>query len=120
LTAPETRVSIDSVIRKPTLPVNAILPELLAILQHTTSLVIEAPPGSGKTTRVPPTVLGLVSGEVVVLEPRKDRGSPGAVSSKASASQRSRTSSPHCSLVMLRACPVLRRARGCGFVERTR
>ncbi|HTF61950.1 MAG TPA: helicase-related protein, partial [Edaphobacter sp.] len=58
-------------IRKPALPVDAILPEVLAILQHTTNLVIEAPPGTGKTTRVPPAVLDLVSGEVIVLEPRR-------------------------------------------------
>ncbi|MDQ1409320.1 MAG: ATP-dependent helicase HrpB, partial [Acidobacteriaceae bacterium] len=50
---------------------DAILPEVLAILQHTTNLVIEAPPGTGKTTRVPAAVLGLVSGEVIVLEPRR-------------------------------------------------
>lgn len=50
---------------------DAILPEVLAILQHTTNLVIEAPPGAGKTTRVPPAVLALVSGEVIVLEPRR-------------------------------------------------
>ena len=58
-------------IRKTTLPVDAILPEVLTILQHTTNLVIEAPPGTGKTTRVPPAILGLVSGEVIVLEPRR-------------------------------------------------
>jgi len=51
--------------------VDAILPEILAILQHTTNVVIEAPPGAGKTTRVPPAVLGLVSGDVIVLEPRR-------------------------------------------------
>ena len=50
---------------------DAILLEVLAILQHTTNLVIEAPPGAGKTTRVPPAVLGLVGGEVIVLEPRR-------------------------------------------------
>lgn len=33
--------------------------------------MIEAPPGAGKTTRVPPALLGLVSGEVIVLEPRR-------------------------------------------------
>jgi hypothetical protein len=69
LTAPETLCFDRSVIRKPALPVDAILPEVLAILQHTTNLVIEAPPGTGKTTRVPPAVLGLVNGEVIVLEP---------------------------------------------------
>jgi ATP-dependent helicase HrpB len=51
--------------------VDAILPEILASLQHTSNLVIEAPPGAGKTTRVPPAILGLVSGEVIVLEPRR-------------------------------------------------
>ena len=57
--------------RTPELPVDAILPEILASLQHTPNLVIEAPPGAGKTTRVPPAILGLVSGEVIVLEPRR-------------------------------------------------
>src|SRR5258708_35721075 len=53
------------------LPVDGILPEILASLQHRPNLVIEAPPGAGKTTRVPPAILGLVSGEVIVLEPRR-------------------------------------------------
>jgi len=53
------------------LPVDAILPEIVASLQRSPNLVIEAPPGAGKTTRVPPAILGLVSGEVVVLEPRR-------------------------------------------------
>ena len=53
------------------LPVDVILPEILVSLQHTPNLVIEAPPGAGKTTRVPPAILGLVSGEVIVLEPRR-------------------------------------------------
>jgi ATP-dependent helicase HrpB len=57
--------------RTPALPVDAILPEILASLQHTPNLVIEAPPGAGKTTRVPPAILGLVSGEVIVLVPRR-------------------------------------------------
>jgi ATP-dependent helicase HrpB len=34
-------------------------------------VVLEAPPGAGKTTRVPPALLDLVQGEVVVLEPRR-------------------------------------------------
>jgi len=51
--------------------VDAILPEILASLQHTPNLVIEAPPGAGKTTRVPPAILRLVSGGVIVLEPRR-------------------------------------------------
>jgi ATP-dependent helicase HrpB len=57
--------------RKSPLPVDAILPEVLNSLAHYSSLVIEAPPGAGKTTRVPPALLGSVRGEVVVLEPRR-------------------------------------------------
>jgi ATP-dependent helicase HrpB len=53
------------------LPVDAILPEIIASLKHRSNLVIEAPPGAGKTTRVPPALLSLVTGEVLVLEPRR-------------------------------------------------
>jgi len=51
--------------------VDAILPEMIASLKRSPNLVIEAPPGAGKTTRVPPALLEIVSGEVVVLEPRR-------------------------------------------------
>ena len=57
--------------RKPHLPVDAILPEVLESLRKNPNLVIEAPPGAGKTTRIPPALLELVRGEVVVLEPRR-------------------------------------------------
>src|SRR5580658_9240417 len=53
------------------LPVDVLLPEIISSLQRNPNLVIEAPPGAGKTTRVPPALLGVVSGEVVVLEPRR-------------------------------------------------
>ncbi len=53
------------------LPVDAILPEIAASLTRCPNLVIEAPPGAGKTTRVPPALLEGVKGEVVVLEPRR-------------------------------------------------
>ncbi len=53
------------------LPVDAILPEILDSLRLRPNLVIVAAPGAGKTTRVPPALLGIVSGEVVVLEPRR-------------------------------------------------
>src|SRR5260370_28361344 len=62
---------MNAVSRRPAFPVDAILPEMLASLQHTRNLVTEAPPGAGRTTRVPPAILGLVSGEVIVLEPRR-------------------------------------------------
>jgi ATP-dependent helicase HrpB len=53
------------------LPVDAVLPEIIASLQQSPNLVIEAAPGAGKTTRVPPAILRIVSGEVIVLEPRR-------------------------------------------------
>jgi ATP-dependent helicase HrpB len=59
------------VTRKSALPVDTILPEIIDSLKRRSSLVIEAPPGAGKTTRVPPALLGIVSGEVIVLEPRR-------------------------------------------------
>ncbi len=57
--------------RKSALPVDAILPEIIDSSKRHPNLVIEAPPGAGKTTRVPPALLAIVSGEVVVLEPRR-------------------------------------------------
>ncbi len=57
--------------RKPALPVDDLLPEILDSLRLHPNLVIVAAPGAGKTTRVPPALLGIVSGEVVVLEPRR-------------------------------------------------
>jgi ATP-dependent helicase HrpB len=57
--------------RKTTLPVDAILPEIIESLRRRPNLVIEAPPGAGKTTRVPPALLDVVMGDVVVLEPRR-------------------------------------------------
>jgi ATP-dependent helicase HrpB len=56
---------------KSALPVDTILPRIIDSLRRCPNLVIEAPPGAGKTTRVPPALLEIVSGEVVVLEPRR-------------------------------------------------
>ena len=53
------------------LPVEALLPEILGHLRTSTGVVIEAPPGAGKTTRVPPALLGPGRDEVLVLEPRR-------------------------------------------------
>jgi ATP-dependent helicase HrpB len=55
------------------LPIDSLLPEIAAALEHSASLVIEAPPGAGKTTRVPPAILdlGLGRGEIIVLQPRR-------------------------------------------------
>ncbi len=50
---------------------DAILPEIIDSLKRCSNLVIEAPPGAGKTTRVPPALLEIVKGDVIVLEPRR-------------------------------------------------
>jgi ATP-dependent RNA helicase HrpB len=53
------------------LPIDPLLPEILDHLRTVPNLVIEAPPGAGKTTRVPPALLDLWPGEVLILEPRR-------------------------------------------------
>ena len=56
------------------LPIDSVLPDVLAALRSREALVLEAPPGAGKTTRVPPALLdaGLAGqGEIVVLQPRR-------------------------------------------------
>jgi ATP-dependent helicase HrpB len=56
---------------KDALPIDAVVPEVLEALRTHAAVVLEAPPGAGKTTRVPPVLLEAVEGEVVVLEPRR-------------------------------------------------
>ncbi|HEV2689141.1 MAG TPA: ATP-dependent helicase HrpB [Bryobacteraceae bacterium] len=53
------------------LPIDDLLPAIIRSLRDSPNLVIEAPPGAGKTTRVPPALLSLVRGQVLVLEPRR-------------------------------------------------
>ncbi len=56
------------------LPIDVVLPELVAALRAGPCAVLRAPTGAGKTTRVPPALLdaGLAgSGAVVMLEPRR-------------------------------------------------
>ena len=54
------------------LPVDAILPDLLAALAEHASALVCAPPGSGKTTRVPPALCdGLGDGQILLLQPRR-------------------------------------------------
>lgn len=56
------------------LPIDAALPALGAALRAQGAAVLVAPPGSGKTTRVPPYLLdaGLVpAGKVLLLQPRR-------------------------------------------------
>lgn len=53
------------------LPIDPLIPDILRRLREWPNLIIEAPPGAGKTTRVPPALLDLDAGDVLVLEPRR-------------------------------------------------
>lgn len=56
------------------LPIDPLLPEIVETLRRAPSLVLEAPPGAGKTTRVPRALLeaGVVGDrELIVLQPRR-------------------------------------------------
>jgi ATP-dependent helicase HrpB len=58
----------------PPLPVEAILPELELSLAKARCVVLQAPPGSGKTTRVPSALLTaawLQGRRILMLEPRR-------------------------------------------------
>ncbi|MCM2324143.1 MAG: ATP-dependent helicase HrpB [Oligoflexia bacterium] len=62
-------------IQKPLLPIDALLPQALESLESTPCLVLQASPGTGKTTRLPPALLGArfrrPEQEILVLEPRR-------------------------------------------------
>ena len=59
------------------LPIEALLPEIAATLRGHQRLILGAPPGAGKTTRVPLALAGLLDGfdafpgKVIMLEPRR-------------------------------------------------
>ncbi len=56
------------------LPITSILPELEQALATSNAVVLQAPPGSGKTTRVPLALLDapwLAGHRIVMLEPRR-------------------------------------------------
>jgi ATP-dependent helicase HrpB len=55
------------------LPIDSLLPEVVGALEHASALVLEAPPGAGKTTRVPRAILDAAGSlkEIWVLQPRR-------------------------------------------------
>ena len=56
------------------LPIEPLIPEILGALAAAPNLVLEAPPGAGKTTRVPLALLDAAwarNGKIIVLEPRR-------------------------------------------------
>lgn len=59
---------------RPELPITALLPRLCAALEQCPRLVLEAPPGAGKTTQVPLALLAapwLQGRRIIMLEPRR-------------------------------------------------
>lgn len=58
----------------PNMPIDMIMESLLSALQGATSVVLQAPTGAGKTTRVPLAMAAAgwaQEGQIVVLEPRR-------------------------------------------------
>lgn len=58
----------------PPLPIDPLLPGIVSAVRERGAVVVEAPPGAGKTTRVPLALLhaGIAGeGELLVLEPRR-------------------------------------------------
>lgn len=59
------------------LPIEPLLPEICATLRAEKRLILGAPPGAGKTTRVPLALAGLIEGfealpgKIIMLEPRR-------------------------------------------------
>ena len=53
------------------LPMDSLIPQIVSALGTSPALVIEAPPGAGKTTRVPPALMQAFGGDILVLEPRR-------------------------------------------------
>ena len=57
-----------------TLPIDAHLPQIVSTLRSAGALALTAPPGSGKTTRIPRALFDAgfaENGEILVLEPRR-------------------------------------------------
>jgi len=60
--------------RFPALPIDAVLPELVSALDCGTNAVLQAPPGAGKTTKVPLALLDCAwrgDQKIIMLEPRR-------------------------------------------------
>jgi ATP-dependent helicase HrpB len=62
-----------SLTRSATLPIHAVLPDLLAALRARSCAVVVAPPGAGKTTAIAPALLSepWCTGEILLLSPRR-------------------------------------------------
>lgn len=54
-----------------TLPIDAVLPDLVAAITAHGRAVLQAPPGAGKTSRVPLALLDATPAKIIMLEPRR-------------------------------------------------
>src|SRR5436305_12516184 len=116
------------------LPIDAVLPQVLAALRANSSLVLRAPTGAGKTTRVAPALLdaGLgADGQVVMLEPRRLAVRAAARRMAAEADQRvggtigyhvrfDRQASPRTRILVVTPGILLRRLLDDAFLESVR
>ncbi|WP_313204726.1 DEAD/DEAH box helicase, partial [Stenotrophomonas sp.] len=60
--------------KPPVFPISALIPQVLEVLRQHSRLVLEAPPGAGKTTQVPLALLDapwLQGRKIILLEPRR-------------------------------------------------
>ncbi|MCP5014927.1 MAG: ATP-dependent helicase HrpB [Ketobacter sp.] len=55
------------------LPIEQVLPELIIAIQDHPQVVVQAPPGAGKTTRIPLALLECdwLKGKIIVIQPRR-------------------------------------------------
>jgi len=56
------------------LPIDDVLPEFLRTVTTASNIILHAPPGAGKTTRIPLSLLEIIppeAGRIVILEPRR-------------------------------------------------
>lgn len=59
---------------QPPLPIDDILPKLLETISGSVNVLLHAPPGAGKSTRVPLALLDIIppeAGRIIMLEPRR-------------------------------------------------
>lgn len=65
---------VFSLMKMKVLPINSILPDLRMALRQGRHAVLQAPPGAGKTTGIPPALLDepwLAGRRIIMLEPRR-------------------------------------------------
>ena len=55
----------------PPLPIDPLIPDIVGTVRRHANVVLTATPGAGKTTRLPPELLNCVSGQILVMQPRR-------------------------------------------------